>query len=107
MVEIEATDCTALGIEVDVTDHEAVTAMVAQVVSRRGVGPMFWPRMQAAVVVGPWIPRPAPSIGPPTACHVDEPVRDRCSCNAVVWSDNLDGKASHPDCRAAYDQLAL
>ena len=67
VVEIEATDGTALGIEVDVTDHEALTAMVARVVSRRGVGPMFWPRMQAAVVVGPWMPRPAPSIGPPTA----------------------------------------
>src|SRR5512142_134712 len=30
--EIEAMDGTALGIEVDVTDHEAVNAMVARVV---------------------------------------------------------------------------
>ena len=58
VVEIEATDSTALGIEVDVTDHEAVTSMVARV----GVGSMSWSRMRAAVVVGPWIPRPAPSI---------------------------------------------
>jgi hypothetical protein len=27
--QIEATDGTALGIEVDITDHEAVNAMVA------------------------------------------------------------------------------
>jgi hypothetical protein len=44
--------------------------------------------MQAAVVVGPWIPRPAPSIGPPTGGHVDESVWDRYSCNAVVWCGN-------------------
>jgi NAD(P)-dependent dehydrogenase (short-subunit alcohol dehydrogenase family) len=36
VVEIEATDGTALGIEVDVTDHEAVTSMVARVVEDLG-----------------------------------------------------------------------
>jgi NAD(P)-dependent dehydrogenase (short-subunit alcohol dehydrogenase family) len=30
--------------------------------SRRGVESMSWSRMQAVVVVGPWIPRPATSI---------------------------------------------
>jgi NAD(P)-dependent dehydrogenase (short-subunit alcohol dehydrogenase family) len=38
VVEIEATDGTALGIEVDVTDHEAVTSMVARVVEGLGSG---------------------------------------------------------------------
>ena len=37
VVEIEATDGTALGIEADVTDHEAVTSMVAGS-SRLGLG---------------------------------------------------------------------
>ena len=36
VAEIEAMGCTALGIEVDVTDHEAVTAMVARVVQEWG-----------------------------------------------------------------------
>jgi 3-oxoacyl-[acyl-carrier protein] reductase len=39
VAEIEATGGTALGIEVDVRDHEAVTAMVARVVQEWG-----WPR---------------------------------------------------------------
>ena len=59
VVEIEASGGSALGIEVDVRDHEAVEAMVAR-------GAQEWGRidvlvaMQAAVAVGPWIPRPAP-----------------------------------------------
>jgi len=62
VAEIKATDGTALGIKVDVTDHKAVTSMVARV--RRGleVLSMSWSPMRAAVVFGPWIPRPAPSI---------------------------------------------
>ena len=62
VAEIEATDGTALGIKVDVTDHKAVTSMVARV--RRGleVLSMSWSPMRAAVVFGHWIPRPAPSI---------------------------------------------
>jgi 3-oxoacyl-[acyl-carrier protein] reductase len=36
VVEIETTDGTDLGIEVDVTDHEAVTSMVARVVEAWG-----------------------------------------------------------------------
>jgi hypothetical protein len=50
-----------LGIEVDVRDHEAVEAMVARVVQEWG-GSMCLSPMSAAAVVGPWIPRPAPSI---------------------------------------------
>ena len=61
VAEIEAMGGTALGIEVDVTDHEAVSAMVARVV-RSGAGSMSWSPMPAAVAVGRWIPRPAPSI---------------------------------------------
>jgi 3-oxoacyl-[acyl-carrier protein] reductase len=38
VVETEATNGTALDIEVDVTDHEAVTAMVARVVQAWGRG---------------------------------------------------------------------
>jgi hypothetical protein len=45
VVEIEATDGTALGIGVEVTDHEAVTSMVARI----GVGSMSWSRMRVAV----------------------------------------------------------
>jgi len=53
VVEIEASVGNALGIEVDVRDHEAVEAMVAR-------GAQEWGRidvlvaMQAAVAVGPW-----------------------------------------------------
>src|SRR6202043_3578764 len=36
VTEIEASGGTALGIEVDVTDHEAITAMVARVVQEWG-----------------------------------------------------------------------
>jgi 3-oxoacyl-[acyl-carrier protein] reductase len=36
VVEIEATDGTALGIKVDVTDHEAATSMVVRVVQAWG-----------------------------------------------------------------------
>lgn len=36
LTEIEASGSTALGIEVDVRDHEAVEAMVAQVVQEFG-----------------------------------------------------------------------
>jgi len=45
VAEIEASGGVALGIEVDVRDHEAVEAMV-----------------RAEVAVGPSTPRPAPSI---------------------------------------------
>ncbi|HEX4864809.1 MAG TPA: hypothetical protein VFV02_12090, partial [Acidimicrobiales bacterium] len=58
--EIEASGGTALGIQVDVRDNEAVEAMVARVV-QEWVGLMCWSRMRAAVVVAPWIPRPARS----------------------------------------------
>src|SRR6266851_5609695 len=36
VAEIEAMGCTALGVEVDVTDHEAVNALVARVVAEWG-----------------------------------------------------------------------
>jgi NAD(P)-dependent dehydrogenase (short-subunit alcohol dehydrogenase family) len=63
VAEIEASGGTALGIEVDVRDHEAVEAMVARVVkSSSGAGLMCSSRMRAAVVVDRWIPRPATSI---------------------------------------------
>jgi hypothetical protein len=45
---------------VDVRDREAVEAMVTRVVQEwSGVESMSWSRMQAAVAVGPWTPRPA------------------------------------------------
>jgi len=61
VAEIEASGGVALGIEVDVRDHEAVEAMVARVVKE-------WGRVDVlvanagAVVVGLWTPRPAPLI---------------------------------------------
>jgi 3-oxoacyl-[acyl-carrier protein] reductase len=59
--EIEASGGVAIGIEVDVRNHEAVEAMVARVVQE-------WGRVDALVANagsgrdGPWTPRPAPSI---------------------------------------------
>src|ERR1700745_280348 len=62
VAEIEASGGTALGIEVDIRDREAVEAMGAAAVQDVGAGAMASSRMQAAVVIGPWTPRPAPSI---------------------------------------------
>ena len=61
VAEIEAAGGTALRIEVDVRDQRR-TRRWSRVSSRSGVGLMSWSRMQAAVVVGLWTPRPAPSI---------------------------------------------
>ena len=61
VAEIEASGGIALGVEVDVRDHEAVEAMVARVVQE-------WGRVDVLVANAgggrgrPWIPRPAPSI---------------------------------------------
>ena len=61
VVEIEESGGTALGIEVDVRDNEAVEAMVARVVQE-------WGRVDVLVANaggghgGPPTPRPAPSI---------------------------------------------
>ena len=61
VVEIEASGGTALGIEIDVRDHEAVEVMVARVVQE-------WGRVDVlvanavGVVVGRSTPRPATSI---------------------------------------------
>jgi 3-oxoacyl-[acyl-carrier protein] reductase len=61
VAEIEASGGTALGIDVDVRDHEALEAMVAHVVRE-------WGRVDVlvanagAVEAGPSIPRPALSI---------------------------------------------
>jgi 3-oxoacyl-[acyl-carrier protein] reductase len=60
VAEIEASGGTALGVEVDVRDHEAVQAMVARVAGS-GAASMCWSLMRAAVVVDPSTPRPAPS----------------------------------------------
>jgi NAD(P)-dependent dehydrogenase (short-subunit alcohol dehydrogenase family) len=61
VAEIEAAGGAAMGIEVDVRDHAAVEAMVARVVKEWGRS-MYSSRMQAVVVVAPWIRKPAPSI---------------------------------------------
>ena len=61
VAEIQAGGGTALGIELDVRDHEAVEAMVARVVREWG-GLMSWLRMRAEVAVDPSTRRPAPSI---------------------------------------------
>jgi 3-oxoacyl-[acyl-carrier protein] reductase len=60
VAEIEAAGGAALGIEVDVADHAAVTAMVARIVEAWAAS-MSWSRMPAAVAVDPWTPKPAPS----------------------------------------------
>jgi NAD(P)-dependent dehydrogenase (short-subunit alcohol dehydrogenase family) len=61
VAEIEASGGSALGIELDVTDHAAVNAMVARVVAA-WAGSMSWWQMLMVAVVGPWMPKPAPSI---------------------------------------------
>jgi 3-oxoacyl-[acyl-carrier protein] reductase len=58
VAEIEAAGGEALGIALDVTDRDAVEAMVAQVVAR-------WGRIDVlpvAAAAGRWIPRRAASI---------------------------------------------
>jgi 3-oxoacyl-[acyl-carrier protein] reductase len=59
--EIGASGGVAIGIEVEVRNHEAVEAMVARVVQEWGRVDVLV-EMQAVVVVGLWTPRPAPSI---------------------------------------------
>ena len=61
VAEIEAGGGTALGIELDVRDREAVEAMVARVIQEWGRVDIL-SQMQVVVVVGQWTPRPAPSI---------------------------------------------
>jgi 3-oxoacyl-[acyl-carrier protein] reductase len=58
VAEMEASGGTALGIEVVVRDHAAVEAMVSRIVQAWGRS-MYSSRMQEAVVVAPWILRPA------------------------------------------------
>jgi 3-oxoacyl-[acyl-carrier protein] reductase len=77
VAEIEASGGSALGIEVDVTDHEAVDAMVARVVQE-------WARVDVLVAnAGGGRGRPMgyegkhPRPGPLAACCRDESVRDR------------------------------
>jgi hypothetical protein len=61
VAEIEAWGSTALGIEVDVRDHDSVEGWWRGS-SRNGAESTCWSRMQEAVEVGLWTPRPAPSI---------------------------------------------
>jgi 3-oxoacyl-[acyl-carrier protein] reductase len=56
VVEIEAPVGNALGIEVDVHEHEAVEAIVARVAQEWGRIDVLV-AMQAAIGVGPWTPR--------------------------------------------------
>jgi hypothetical protein len=77
VAEIEAAAGTALGIEIDVRDHEAVEAMVARVIQE-------WGRVDILVAnAGGGRGRPMdtkgqhPRSGALAACHRDEPVRDR------------------------------
>ena len=58
VAEIAASGGTALGIEVDVRDREAVEAMVARVVQEWGRLDVLVANAEA-VVVGLWTPRPA------------------------------------------------
>jgi NAD(P)-dependent dehydrogenase (short-subunit alcohol dehydrogenase family) len=59
--EIEASGGVALGARsMSVTMRR--WERWSRVSSRNGAGSMSWSRMQAAVVVGPWTRRPAPSI---------------------------------------------
>ena len=75
VAEIEASGGAAIGIEMDVRDHAAVEAMAARV-SRSGVGSMYSSRMQAVVVVAPWIRSQHPRSGALAPCDGDEPVWD-------------------------------
>jgi 3-oxoacyl-[acyl-carrier protein] reductase len=77
VAEIESSGGTALGVGVDVRDHEAVEGTVARVVQE-------WGRIDVLVAnAGGGRGRPFdtkakhPRSGAPTACDGDEPVRDR------------------------------
>jgi NAD(P)-dependent dehydrogenase (short-subunit alcohol dehydrogenase family) len=60
VAEIEAAGDEAIGIELDVTDREAVEAMVARS-SPDGAGSTSWSPMPAAAAAGRWTPRRAAS----------------------------------------------
>jgi hypothetical protein len=77
VVEIEATDGTALGIEVDVTDHEAVTSMVARVVEGLGSGRCPGRESGRRSWSAHGYQGQHPRSGALTACRGDESVRDR------------------------------
>ena len=90
VAEIEASGGTALGIEVDVRDHEAVDAMVARVVQE-------WSRVDVLVAnAGGGRGRPmdtkASSLDPALLQLVTE-----INLFGTVYSCNT---ASYPDCRA-------
>jgi 3-oxoacyl-[acyl-carrier protein] reductase len=59
VADIEASGGAAIGIEVDVLDHQAIEAMVARVAQEWGRVDILVVRMRAAVEVGPSTPRPA------------------------------------------------
>jgi 3-oxoacyl-[acyl-carrier protein] reductase len=61
VAEIMAAGCTAIGIEVDVRDHQAVEAMVTRVVEEWGRVDVLV-AMPAAAAGGRSTPRRAPSI---------------------------------------------
>ena len=77
VAEIEAAGGTALGVEVDVMDHVAVTAMVTRVVQEWGRVVMSWSQMPASVGVGPGHEGQQPRSGALAACRLDESVRYR------------------------------
>jgi len=76
VAEIEASGGIALGVEVDVRDHEAVEAMVARIVQKWGRvdpgGECWWRSLSPHGHQGQH-----PRSDALAACHGDESVRDR------------------------------
>jgi NAD(P)-dependent dehydrogenase (short-subunit alcohol dehydrogenase family) len=76
VAEVEAAGGSALGIEMNVRDPEAVEAMVARVV-QEWAGSIRWSQTLAAVGSPDGHEGQHPRPGASTTCDGDEPVRDR------------------------------
>ena len=110
VAEIAASGGTAFGIEVDVRDHEAVKAVVAQVVQE-------WGRVDVLVANAGRRSWPTdgyqgqhPRSGAVAACHRDEPVRNRLhgqrGCpdhEAAAFREDHHGEPQSPAPRHARD----
>jgi 3-oxoacyl-[acyl-carrier protein] reductase len=91
VAEIEASGGTALGVEVDVRDHEAVEAVVARVVQEE-VASMSWSRMRRRSWSAHGHEGQHPRSGAVAACCGDEPFRDLLTRSPRSMKQQRSGK---------------